>query len=65
MYGLIGKMLTHHAHGEGSSPVLHGDKLIVNWDHEGESFLHVFDKLGVGDRTSAVTTALERKLIRL
>ena len=40
----LGKMLTHHAHGEGSSPVLHGDRLIVNWDHEGESFLHAFDK---------------------
>lgn len=40
----LGKMLTHHAHGEGSSPVLHGDKLIVNWDHEGESSLHAFDK---------------------
>jgi len=41
----LGKMQTHHAHGEGSSPVLHGDKLVVNWDHEGESFLHAFDKL--------------------
>ncbi len=40
----LGRMLTHHAHGEGSSPVLHGDTLIVNWDHEGESFLHAFDK---------------------
>jgi outer membrane protein assembly factor BamB len=41
----LGKMQTLHAHGEGSSPVLHGDTLIVNWDHEGESFLHAFDKL--------------------
>ncbi len=40
----LGRMQTHHAHGEGSSPVLHGDALIVNWDHEGESFLHAFDK---------------------
>ena len=40
----LGRMLTHHAHGEGSSPVLHGDTLVVNWDHEGESFLHAFDK---------------------
>lgn len=40
----LGKMQTLHAHGEGSSPVLHGDRLIVNWDHEGESFLHAFDK---------------------
>jgi outer membrane protein assembly factor BamB len=30
--------------GEGSSPVLHGDKLIVNWDHEGQSFIVALDK---------------------
>ena len=40
----LGKMQTHHAHGEGSSPVLHGDTLIVNWDHEGISFLYAFHK---------------------
>jgi outer membrane protein assembly factor BamB len=40
----LGKMWTHHAHGEGSSPVLHGDTLLVNWDHEGDSFLYAFDK---------------------
>jgi len=40
----LGKMQTLHAHGEGSSPVLHGDTLIVNWDHEGQSFLYAFDK---------------------
>jgi outer membrane protein assembly factor BamB len=40
----LGKMQTLHAHGEGSSPVLHGGTLIVNWDHEGESFLCAFDK---------------------
>jgi outer membrane protein assembly factor BamB len=40
----LGKMQTLHAHGEGSSPVLHGDTLIVNWDHEGDSFLYAFDK---------------------
>jgi outer membrane protein assembly factor BamB len=40
----LGKMQTLHAHGEGSSPVVHGDTLVVNWDHEGSSFLHAFDK---------------------
>ena len=40
----LGRMQTLHSHGEGSSPVLHGDALIVNWDHEGESFLYAFDK---------------------
>ncbi len=41
----LGRMQTLHAHGEGSSPVLHGDALIVCWDHEGESALYTFDKL--------------------
>jgi outer membrane protein assembly factor BamB len=40
----LGRMHTLHAHGEGSSPVLHGNTLIVCWDHEGNSFLYAFDK---------------------
>jgi outer membrane protein assembly factor BamB len=40
----LGRMQTLHAHGEGSSPVLYKDKLIVNWDHERDSFLYAFDK---------------------
>jgi outer membrane protein assembly factor BamB len=40
----LGRMNTLHAHGEGSSPVLLGDKLVVCWDHEGDSWLHAFDK---------------------
>ena len=40
----LGKMQTLHSHGEGSSPVIHGDSLVVNWDNEGESFLYAFDK---------------------
>jgi outer membrane protein assembly factor BamB len=40
----LGRMHTLHAHGEGSSPVLHGDTLIVCWDQEGDSFLYAFDK---------------------
>jgi len=40
----LGKMHTLHAHGEGSSPVLYGDSLIVCWDQEGDSFLYSFDK---------------------
>jgi outer membrane protein assembly factor BamB len=40
----LGQMHTLHAHGEGSSPVLYKDLLIVNWDHEGDSFLYAFDK---------------------
>jgi outer membrane protein assembly factor BamB len=40
----LGRMQTLHAHGEGSSPVLYGDTLIVCWDHEGDSHLYAFDK---------------------
>jgi outer membrane protein assembly factor BamB len=40
----LGKMNSKHGHGEGSSPALFGDKLVVNWDHEGQSFLVAFDK---------------------
>jgi outer membrane protein assembly factor BamB len=40
----LGRMRTLHSHGEGSSPVLHGDALVVCWDQEGDSFLHAFDK---------------------
>ena len=40
----FGKMQTIHAHGEGSSPVLYGETIVVNWDHEGQSFLVALDK---------------------
>ena len=30
--------------GEGSSPALYGDKIIINWDHEGQSFITALDK---------------------
>ena len=40
----LGRMHTLHAHGEGSSPVLHGDTLVVCWDHEAGSFLYALDK---------------------
>ena len=37
-------MHTKHGHGEGSSPVLHGETVVVNWDHQEESFIVAFDK---------------------
>lgn len=40
----LGKLNTKHGHGEGSSPALHGDTLIVNQDHEGKSFIVALDK---------------------
>ena len=40
----LGDMLVKHGHGEGASPALFGDTLIVNWDHEGDSFVVALDK---------------------
>lgn len=40
----FGRMRTKHGHGEGSSPALHGEVLVVNWDHEGQSFVAALDK---------------------
>ena len=40
----LGDLQTLHAHGEGSSPAIHGNTLIINWDHEVESFVYAIDK---------------------
>ena len=40
----LGQMRIKHAHGEGGSPVLFGETLVVNWDHAGQSFIVAFDK---------------------
>lgn len=40
----LGEMHTKHGHGEGSSPALHGDTLVITWDHEEQSFLVALDK---------------------
>jgi len=39
----LGDMQTRNGFGEGSSPAIHGDRVIVNWDHEGESFIVALD----------------------
>ncbi len=41
----FGKMETRSSFGEGSSPTLEGDKILVPWDHEGQSYLYALDKL--------------------
>lgn len=40
----LGQMHTKHGHGEGASPVLHGEAVVVNWDHEEQSFLAAFNR---------------------
>lgn len=41
----LGKMQTRSGFGEGSSPTLAGNKIIVPWDHEGPSALYCLDRL--------------------
>ena len=57
----LGDMTTRRGFGEGSSPALHGDTLVVNWDHEGDSFLVALDarsgeELWRADRPGEVTS---------
>jgi len=40
----FGQMETKMSFGEGSSPTLYENKIIVIWDHEGDSFLYILDK---------------------
>jgi len=40
----LGQMSTRNAFGEGSSPALYRDRLVVIWDHEGEDFIVALDK---------------------
>ena len=40
----LGKMRIKHGHGEGSSPAIYENTVIVNWDHADQSFIAAFDK---------------------
>ena len=40
----LGKMQTRNAFGEGTSPALSGDIIVINWDHEGDDFIAAFNK---------------------
>ncbi len=40
----LGDMRTRNGFGEGSSPVIAGSLVIVNWDHEDDSFIVALDK---------------------
>lgn len=39
----LGKMHSKHGHGEGASPALHDGTLLINWDHEEQSFIVAMD----------------------
>jgi outer membrane protein assembly factor BamB len=40
----LGDKRMRNQFGEGSSPALHGNSLVVVWDHQGESFITALDK---------------------
>jgi len=40
----FGDMRTRNGFGEGSTPALHGDTVVVNWDHEGPDFVVALNK---------------------
>ncbi len=40
----LGEMTIRLGFGEGSSPVLYGEVIVINWDHEGQSFITALDK---------------------
>lgn len=40
----LGRMQTRSDFGEGSSPTIAGDKILVPWDHEGQSYLYCLNK---------------------
>ena len=40
----LGKQQTRNSFGEGASPALHDNTLVVSWDHEGDDFVAAFDK---------------------
>jgi len=40
----LGRMQTRNGFGEGASPAVHGDVVVIPWDHEGEDFVVALDK---------------------
>ena len=40
----FGKMTTRNGFGEGSTPALYGDTLVVLWEHEGDDFIAALNK---------------------
>jgi outer membrane protein assembly factor BamB len=40
----LGNMRVKHGHGEGASPALQGETVVLNWDHEGDSFIVALSK---------------------
>jgi outer membrane protein assembly factor BamB len=41
----LGDKAMRQQFGEGQTPVLHGNRIVVQWDHQGQSFITALDKL--------------------
>jgi len=54
----FGLMNSKHGHGEGASPCLVGDTLVINWDHEGRSFVVAVNRWNGEDRWKVVRPEL-------
>jgi outer membrane protein assembly factor BamB len=52
----FGKMRARNGFGEGSSPTIAGDRILVPWDHEGPSALYALDK-----KTGEIVWSKERE----
>ena len=52
-------MDTRNGWGEGASPALYGNRVVLTWDHEGSSFIVVLDK--ATGRRSGVAIARSRR----
>jgi outer membrane protein assembly factor BamB len=46
----LGDMKTRFSFGEGSSPSVYGDTLVINWDHEGDSYIVTLDARNGNER---------------
>ncbi len=49
----LGKMQTRNGFGEGSSPFLYGETIVVPWDHEGQSYVMALDTANGSTRWKA------------
>src|SRR5438445_6842500 len=54
----LGRKTMRNQFGEGTTPVLHGNRLVIVWDHQGSSFIVTLDK-----RTGEELWRAERKEI--
>ena len=49
-------MRMRNSFGEGTSPALHGDTVVLLWDHEGDSALYALDKRPASSSGKTIAT---------